>query len=364
MASDTTQGIHAGIRPWHIEAGWLSGVRYDTIMIFGVLLIALASGALVIHNPSLFFAVLVIDAWLLGYHHVISTFTKLAGTAEDRRENRFLIYGVPVIVLASVIGLSLTLGLWSIITIYFFWQWFHYTRQGYGISVFYRRRAARAPVENRWALHLVMWVVPIWGILHRCAQGWDKFLYQPLWLPDVPSFIVVWFGYFAIAVVGWWVIKSFLAWREGTLVLGQTLFIASHITLFYTAYVLIEDINYGWLAANIWHNAQYILFVWLYNSRRFKGYQGTSGKVLAWISQPQPMRILMYFIVCLFMTTLFYGTLLQGIGLISQNMQETVLMLHVVVFQAVNFHHYVVDAYIWKARKKAHQTVMGHKASI
>ncbi len=36
----------------------------------------------------------------------------------------------------------------------------------------------------------------------------------------------------------------------------------------------------------------------------------------------------------------------------------TVALLYVVAFQTVNFHHYIVDSRIWKARKKQHQEVM------
>ncbi|NJR71545.1 MAG: alpha/beta fold hydrolase, partial [Synechococcales cyanobacterium CRU_2_2] len=34
------------------------------------------------------------------------------------------------------------LGLWSIVTLYLYWQWFHYTRQSWGISQVYRRKAS------------------------------------------------------------------------------------------------------------------------------------------------------------------------------------------------------------------------------
>ena len=33
--------------------------------------------------------------------------------------------------------------------------------------------------------------------------------------------------------------------------------------------------------------------------------------------------------------------------------------VHIVLFQAINFHHYVVDSQIWKARKKANRQALG-----
>jgi hypothetical protein len=30
----------------------------------------------------------------------------------------------------------------------------------------------------------------------------------------------------------------------------------------------------------------------------------------------------------------------------------------VIVFQTINFHHYIIDNFIWKARKKSHQMIL------
>ena len=30
---------------------------------------------------------------------------------------------------------------------------------------------------------------------------------------------------------------------------------ASHFTIFYVGYLVIEDITHGWLVLNVWHNA-------------------------------------------------------------------------------------------------------------
>ena len=38
------------------------------------------------------------------------------------------------------------------------------------------------------------------------------------------------------------------------------------------------------------------------------------------------------------------------------------MTVYIVTFQTINFHHYVVDGLIWKARKKTHQKVMGINA--
>lgn len=348
---------------WQYQNNWLSGFRFDSLFIFGVLGVALLSGFIVWHNPALFAPVLFLDLWFLGYHHVISTFTKLAGTPEDRAENKFLIYQLPFLVILAVIVLARFVGLWSIITIYFFWQWYHYVRQSYGVSSFYHRKAEFKIEEPKWLNQATLWSIPVWGLLYRCHQGWDKFLGQEFWTPYVPGALVVIAGLVSLGLLGYWVLTRFLAFSEGRLPLGQTMFMASHFTAFYVGYIFIPDINIGWLVANIWHNAQYILFVWLYNTNRFKNVDNDSETVIAWASQIKPVRIMAYFVGCLIITTILYKSLMIGFGSLAG---EDVLLLttfYVVAFQTINFHHYIVDSLIWKARKKKHQQVMGIKSS-
>jgi hypothetical protein len=341
-------------KSWSYQSGWLDSKAYDSIFIFGIAAIALSSGMLVLYNPALFYPVLLADLWLLGYHHVIATFTKLAGTKEDRKENRFLIYWLPVIVLTAVLGLYFGIGIWSIVTVYFFWQWFHYTRQAYGISVFYKRKAQNQIVESKWFLHASIWAIPIWGLLYRCMQGWNEFLFLPIAIPAVPERLVFLAGIAALLSVVWWLYSSFLQFKAGTLSLAHTYFVASHMLIFSVGYVFIKDLNTGWLVANIWHNAQYILFVWLYNSNRFKKSEVDAKNitVMSWLSQRKPMRILAYFIFTLILTTFFYRSLAQGFQFIAGANVVLLSTLYIIGYQTVNFHHYVVDGLIWKARSK------------
>lgn len=342
------------------DSGWLDGVTYDSILIFGVAAVALLSGAVVVYNPALFYPVLFIDLWLLGYHHVIATFTKLAGTKEDRAENHFLIYWLPLLVLSSVFLLYAAIGVWAIVTVYFFWQWFHYTRQSYGIGRFYRRKAKLVTDEPVWLTQAAIWSIPIWGILHRCAQGWEEFLFLPVYLPSVPDRLVVVAGLVAAGISLAWVLYRVKDLKEGQLSLAETYFTASHMLVFYVGYIAISDINFGWLVANVWHNAQYILFVWLYNTKRFTVGAGEQEPltVIGWLSQRKPVRIILYFCFTLATTAVFYQGISEGLQWFAASNVMLLSTLYIVGYQAVNFHHYIVDAVIWKARKKEHRQVM------
>ncbi len=340
------------------QYGWLDNAKFDGLLIFGVFLLAVVSGVIVTYRPELFVPIMLIDVWLLGYHHVISTFTKLAGTKEDRKENWMLIYPLPVLVLASVAVLASAIGIWTIVTIYLFWQWFHYTRQSWGIAAFYKRKAGIKPSNNPKLDEAVFWAIPLWGIVNRCAQGWDEFLFLPVWMPEIPMMVAHGFGVLAVAALGYWAYQRYQHYQQGTLSIGLTAFEASHFAIFFIGYVAISELNHGWLVANIWHNAQYILFVWLYNTNRFRNIEEHGKSVIAWISQKTPARTILYFCFCLILTTLFYKNLQLALSFVTNGEIILLMTLTVVMYQTINFHHYIVDSIIWKARNKKNRKVM------
>ena len=131
----------------------------------------------------------------------------------------------------------------------------------------------------------------------------------------------------------------------GRLPVAYTLYMLSHLAIFAVGYLAVENISFGWLTINIWHNAQYILLVWMYNNNRFKDGVNPSHRFLSTISQPG--RAITYFVVCLGISTVLYMSL-QGIfNLLGLSM----LALTLIVYQTINFHHYIVDGIIWKVRK-------------
>ena len=72
---------------------------------------------------------------------------------------------------------------------------------------------------------------------------------------------------------------------EITHVLPGTLYMCSHIKIFGFGYLQIDDINHGWLVLNVWHYAQYILTVWLFNNNRFKDGIHPKHRFLSYLSQ-------------------------------------------------------------------------------
>ena len=328
------------------RAELLRGVGFDLTYVGGIASLALLMGWIVTSNPKLFPVIFVLNGWLLGYHHVVSTFTRLTFDRDSFGQNRFLITKLPLIVLAAVLVLSVFFGAWILTTIYLYWQWWHYTRQSYGISRLYQRKAG---LDNDLLSKLVIYALPVWGILHRSYQRPDTFLFAELKVIPVPFWLVVAAGVFSFAVLAWWIGHTVHAWISDTLPKAHTLYVCAHLTIFGIGYLAIDNINHGWLVLNVWHNCQYILTVWMFNQNRFKGGIDQRHKFLSYLSQRNNLPI--YLGVCLIISTVVYSSLSYSLTWITA-VTATSLPLFAIVFQAVNFHHYLVDAVIWKVRRK------------
>ena len=333
--------------------GWLRSLRFDVTLIGGVLLIALISGLVVVANPALFKIVLLLDLWFLGYHHVVATFTRLSFDRDSLRQHRFLVFGLPPIVFATIFGLAYGVGIWVIASVYLYWQWFHYTRQSWGISQVYRRKSGGLVEDGLWFSRLSFYLLPAWGILYRSWQAPGEFLGAELRVIPVPELLVDVVGVAALASVLAWVFVRAKAWRTGQLALAHTFYMLSHYVVFFVGYWAIEDITYGWLVINVWHNAQYILFVWLYNTNRYKSGIDPKAKFLSWLSQPN--KFADYFMICFGISTAIYFSFL----FVSTSFALVGVPLLIIIYQAINFHHYIVDSLIWKVSKKPIQKNLG-----
>jgi hypothetical protein len=331
-----------------VAPGWLRDRSFDLTFIVGIAALAILSGVAVILTPQLFVPILLADLWFLGYHHVIATYTRLCFDKESFRNHTFLLFGLPVLVLAAVLSIGMGIGLWVLTSIYLYWQWFHYTRQSWGVSQVYRRKANGLADDPEWSSKLIFYAVPVWGILHRSYQDPGTFIGIELRVIPVPEIAVHLAAAVAIASFAWWLVRRFMAWRDGRLPLAHTLYMLTHFAIFSIAYVWIENITYGWLVINIWHNAQYVIFVWLFNTNRFKSGIDPKARFLSKISQPD--KTWTYFGICFGLSTAVYLALDNTLVL---------LIPAIIIYQSINFHHYIVDSVIWKVRKKPLQKTLG-----
>jgi hypothetical protein len=161
-----------------------------------------------------------------------------------------------------------------------------------------------------------------------------------------PGWLVAGVGVASAVTVAAWGAQRFVMWREGRLPVAHTWYMLSHFVIFLVGYRLIEDITFGWLVINVWHNAQYILFVWLFNTNRFANGVDPRATLLSRMSQPG--NIVRYLAICTGISTVIYLI----VGGLTLDQYVVGLPLAILVYQTVNFHHYIVDSFIWKVRKK------------
>jgi hypothetical protein len=343
---DTT--IHAGKVSLRAARTCIKSEAFD----LGLLLLPLATGlgaaAAVLSNPQLFAVLLLADLWLLGYHHVVATYTRLAFGADAFRRNRFLAFDLLLLMTAVTLGLAFTAGAWFVATAFLYLQWFHYMRQGYGLSRMYFRATPEGQVAGSRDIttDLVIYLVPIYAIAARSATMGSTFLDLPVRVFVLPGEAITALGLAATVAVAMWAVRSAIAFTRGTLAPLYAGFVLSHIAIFLVAYVAIEDANTGWLAINVWHNFQYVLVVWMMNAKKYASGIDPAARFLSRISQPG--RIVTYFLSCIAISTVIY----LGLGGAAAAMGGG-LAITVGIFMGINFHHYIVDALIWKRRRTA-----------
>lgn len=329
-----------------LARGWLRGATFDLNLIGTVAALALIAGLVALVHPELAAWVLFLDVWLLGYHHVVSTFTRLVFDAESFRQHRFLVLHLPLIVLAATFAAIGLLGLWVLPTTYLYWQWFHYTRQSYGIERAYRRKADPHALVDDYATTRALYLLPLAGIAYRSFQAQPTFLGMNVVYLPVGSLVLGIVAALAIAAVVYATARQWMAWRQGRLPLAHTLYVWSHTIIFLAGYILIEDITTGWLVLNVWHNAQYILFVWWFNNNRFRAGVDPQHRFLSTLSQAR--NFVWYIAICLAISTMAYGLMYRAAVPLTA---ATAVPVAMVVLMVTNFHHYIVDGIIWRRKR-------------
>jgi len=89
-----------------VSAGWLRGPGFDVALLVGPLALGILAAGVVVARPDLFGLVLGIDLALLGYPHVVATYSRLYVDPAGRRAHRLLAWAAPPAVLLATVGLA------------------------------------------------------------------------------------------------------------------------------------------------------------------------------------------------------------------------------------------------------------------
>jgi len=329
---------------------WLYGPTFDGFFIAGLASMAILCGVVLQANPQWFAPLFFLSMWGLGFPHVIATFSRLAFDKPSFREHRFLVLGLPPLLFVGVFALGMSQGQWTLATIYLYWQAFHYTRQSYGIAQAYARGSDKATVVNHQLSRAIIYAVPLWGMLYRSFQDPGFFLGLDVRFLPVPELAVRAVGVATGGLIVWWCVEQWQAARRGELAVSHFLYMISHIAVFTTGYLLVESLDIGWLVINIWHSAQYILFVWYFQAKRFRGGIDPERQFLSRLSQPRSVG--WFFATCLVISTVAYNVFFQ----LSEVLPLHPVTLAFLIGQTLNYHHYIVDGIIWRRPAMARAT--------
>ncbi len=342
------------------RAAWLEAPAVDLTLIVGVLGVAGGFAAVVARAPQLFLPVLGVHTWLFAFAHVVATFTRLGAVPADRRRHRWLLFGLPPLLFVLTLLVGGLGGVGALCTTYFVLQWFHTVRQSWGLAQHYRRAAGGLAWDPAWLSELTIWSLPIVGLLHRSAEQPRTFLFMPIWLPRVPASMIAVAGLVTLALLAGFAWTRVAAWRAGRLSLPHTLFVGSHFVVYGAGYLWIDDLHAGWLLVNVWHNVQYLAYVWMRNRARFADGEQHDAPILSWLCQPGVGRGIAYFAASLAVSTpVFAGVLALGARLDEwlapwrAATPMALLPMALVLVLTINFHHYLVDAVIWRRPRAA-----------
>jgi hypothetical protein len=353
MQSAVTHPAGESSRDRSSGGGLLLSPAFDHLLTTGLFVLACALGVTALSSPAALAGVVVLNLWLFAYPHVGSTYTRLVLDRASVPRHRWLLFALPPVVLAATIGVTALGGIVTLTTVYFVWQTYHYTKQSYGIARAYRRARGGSPEGHDRLTDVVIFAFPLAGLAHRMHQRPTEFYWNPIRLPDVPGPIVWSLGAFAIGSLLVYLVR--LARRGQSPFAPETRFVLSHVAITTISYLVVREITSGWLFINIWHNAQYLLFVYAFNARRFARGHEPAARVLSWVSQRNTgnesrSRLPFYVALCLALGSGFYFFLGQTTAHFETAWALPVVL---VVHHAVNFHHYLVDAVIWKTARPA-----------
>ena len=91
----------------------------------------------------------------------------------------------------------------------------------------------------------------------------------------------------------------------------------------------------------------------MFNTRRFKDGIDPEARFLSYISQPH--RLWLYLLTGVAITGIVYWAILGTLSAVL----FAGLSATIVIYQIVNFHHYIVDSLIWKVRKASIRRTLG-----
>lgn len=272
----------------------------------------------------------------LGFPHVVATHLRLNLDEDCRSRFAWLSWKAPLVI-AGIVAILVVALKWLpyVVFAWFALQTWHANRQNYGIMRRYIRMAQSEPsaLVNKTAGALIE-LFPWAPVLYACMwqdtnyQGYTIAFPALQWL--VPLSAPLWTA--AMVLLGVYLACEIREIRAKRFVPGRFLCCVAGSTVSILAWMVSDDLSWGYLVTSLWHSLQYVVYVQAFRSRPPEGASTAKLPLLKYIG------------------------LLFGIGVILsilfRGMSYYVPAIFAVIHLSMNFHHYLSDTLIWRRQPK------------
>lgn len=278
--------------------------------------------------------------FLVNLAHFAGSTVRLYSRPNAFRTHRFLTMGLP---LTSLIVLSL--AIWQpgrigahIQTLYLTWSPFHYSAQAYGLSIMYcYRSGCLLDDASRKLLRLTCLTPFLFSFVSENGAGLEWFV-KPIALMAYPGLLaareavrLVLGTLTLLAPIALFVLL--LAQRKAMPLISVLIVLANGIwwiTLWYMQ---------AFVWATVFHGLQYLAITLIFHVRERLQLPGSQ--------RPWWSHALRFYALCLLLGYGLFQLLPLGYLAAGFGWAESVLL----VVAAINIHHFIVDAFIWRLRK-------------
>jgi len=296
-----------------------------TTLIFAWFLVV-SSSFLITSNANIFPYIFFIDVWLFSHPHAISTFFKSA-TLDKFPLNRLLL-------ILGIITTSLSLATYFygsvvLFNIYFYWQWFHYSRQNYGIAI--ASHAYKGHTLRRIEIFFLHFM-PALALLVLASKGSLNFLNYYIAFPDMTVESSMLKNIYFLSFLSWGFFQLISFTRRE---FSATTFInsLSAFALYYWVYIYSDNFILGWLGMTFYHNIQYLIFNW--SRGQFK------------MSLLKDKSIIFFYLLITAFSILLYGS----ISAFNLLVNSPFIPISLVLIFSLNILHYLCDSVVWRNAK-------------
>lgn len=287
---------------------------------------------------------------LANMAHFASSTVRLYTKPGAFRDYPFLTMGLPLVSLAVVTVALVFAGVAGghLFSLYLTWSAFHYGAQAYGLAVMYTYRSGlQLSTLDRRLVRAACMAPFVYTFVNGPASGLP---WLAPWMMEVPALeaarqVLLKAAALAALALPLVVYGRSVAQRRAMPVISLLAIVSNSVWLI----VLLNRGLFWWAA--VFHGLQYLAIVTIFH---VKDRQRVGGASVGWLRPTATFYLSCVALAYLLFKAWPYAYVLAGFGL-----AESMLL----VVAAINIHHFVVDAFIWKLRRGSNYRTMTDQAA-